>query len=247
MVPIINPETGVAFLVLENRDPHDVQLLAIDDNGRKMAESNPSECGGALVKRKRPRPGLDRRQTVPHFSLEPIGQVPAAFRGIIIDRRVEVVLNGRMKLQRHPRGRRTPAQNCSSLTGCTRPLSSSASRRSASAIISSGSWAAGGRVRLPKSVSARCSRRSPADGGLQLQFLAECSWIEKNTARETAGKVRHDFAAAPASCPLRSGQEKCSRYRQHSTSSAVISAPDVLVEIAAAPPASAEQLNRNPG
>ena len=63
--PPLHPETGVAFLVLENRHPHDVRLLAIDDKVRKTAESNTPECGVALVKRILPRPGLYRRQTVP--------------------------------------------------------------------------------------------------------------------------------------------------------------------------------------
>jgi len=55
----------MAFLVLENCNPHDVHLLAIDDKVRKTAESNTPERGAALVKSILPRPGLDRRQTVP--------------------------------------------------------------------------------------------------------------------------------------------------------------------------------------
>ena len=63
--PPLHPETGMAFLVLENCNPHDVQLLAIGDKIRKTAESNTPERGAALVRSILPRPGFDRRQTVP--------------------------------------------------------------------------------------------------------------------------------------------------------------------------------------
>jgi hypothetical protein len=41
----------MTFLVLENCDPHDVQLLAIDDKVRKTPESNTPERGAALEKK----------------------------------------------------------------------------------------------------------------------------------------------------------------------------------------------------
>ena len=48
--PPLHPETGMAFLVLENCNPHDVQFVPTDDKVRKTAESNTPERGAALVK-----------------------------------------------------------------------------------------------------------------------------------------------------------------------------------------------------
>jgi len=66
--------------------------------------------------------------------------------------------HGRVKLDRHAERRRTPAQEASSVKGSISPLSSSASRRMASARFSSGSAGARGVGRLPRFLPAKCSR-----------------------------------------------------------------------------------------
>jgi hypothetical protein len=198
----------VAFLVLENRDPHDVQFLAIDDNVRKMAESKPSECGGTLVKRKLPRPGLNRRQTVPHFSLEPICQVPAAFRGIIIDRRVEVLLNG-------PDG--TPASSaraphpCPELLFAQRLHSAAFKLRISTECLGNylvrfvSGWRQGKAPQECVSKVQPIALRQTEDSSFNLLQGAHGS---KTTARQTTGKVRHDFDSGACQLPTAIGRRR---------------------------------------
>jgi len=76
----------------------------------------------------------------------------------VVQRPVDVSLYGRAKLDRHAGRRRTPAQKASSVNGSTSPLSSAAARRMASARISSGPAGACGAGRLPRILSAKCSR-----------------------------------------------------------------------------------------
>ena len=154
-LPTTDAKTRMPSFVLEERYPDRIRLFTVDHDVRKALEPNAPEDVALKVKRELAWSGLHCGDARPEFPLEPIRQVRSSLGFVVGQGLIEIFLDGRMKLDPHAERRWTPAQKAFSVNGRTSPLSSSASRRTASAKISLGPAGIRGAGKLPRILSAR--------------------------------------------------------------------------------------------
>ncbi len=136
--------------MFENQNPNYVRFFTVNEDKWERLQTNTPKGFALQIKRELPGRRLKRLQTSPEFALESFGKMDATLSFVVLQSLFEILLERRVKLDSHQGRRRTPAQNVDSVSGCSWPLSSSASRRAASTRISVDAAASGGGGRLPR-------------------------------------------------------------------------------------------------
>jgi hypothetical protein len=80
-------------LVLKQRYSDHGRLLAVNYYVREILESDSPEDFAREIERKLTRSRLDRSQARSKLSFEPVREMPAAFRVVVVQSLVEILLN----------------------------------------------------------------------------------------------------------------------------------------------------------
>jgi hypothetical protein len=82
----------MAPLMLEQRYPDYGRLFAVNHHIREILEPDAPENFALEVERKLTRRGLDRSQARPKLSFKPVREMRAAFRFVVVQSLVEILL-----------------------------------------------------------------------------------------------------------------------------------------------------------